>query len=65
MKIVMTVKNDAQLERNWLVVSKVTSKIWRISTQVLEILKNLFFNKSFLTKVDNVWAKKVQKNYVW
>ena len=65
MKIVMTVKNDAQLERNWLVVSKVTSKIWRISTQVLEILKNLFFNKPFLTKVDNVWAKKVQKNYVW
>ena len=65
MKIVMTVKNDAQLERNWLVVSKVTSKIWRISTQVLEILKNLFFNKPFLTKVDNVWAKKEQKNYVW
>ena len=65
MKIVMTVKNDVQLERNRLVVSKVTTKIWRISTQVLEILKNLFLNKPFLTKVDNVWAKKVQKNYVW
>ena len=53
------------LERNWLVVSKLIWGIWQILTQALESFKNLHFNGPFLTKIYNVWAKKVQRNYVW
>ena len=53
------------LKRNWLVVSKLTWGIWRILTRALENLKNLHFNGLLLTKVYNVWAKKVQRSYVW
>ena len=52
----MTVKNDIKR----LVVSKLTWEIWRILTQALKSLKNLHFNGLLLTKVFNVWAKKVQ-----
>ena len=30
-----------------------------------KILKTLHFNGLFLIKVYNIWAKKVQRNYVW
>ena len=50
---VMTMKNDANVKRNWLVNSKLTWGIWRILTRALENLKNLHFN---------VWAKKVQRS---
>ena len=53
------------LKRNWLVSSKLTWGIWRILTRALENLKNLHFNELLLTKVYNVWAKKVQRSYVW
>ena len=46
------------LNRNWLVSSKLTWGIWRILTRALENLKNLHFNGLLLTKVYNVWAKK-------
>ena len=52
------------LKRNWLVVSKLTWGIWRILTRALENLKNLHFNGLLLTKVYNVWAKKVQRSYI-
>ena len=51
------------LESNWLVVSKFTWEIRQTLTQALGSLKNLHFNGHFLTKVYNVWAKKVQKRY--
>ena len=54
-----------KLKRNWLVSSKLTWGIWRILTQALKNLKNLHFNGLLLTKVYNVWAKKVQRSYVW
>ena len=41
---VITMKNDANLKRNWLVISKLTSGIWRILTRALENLKNLLFS---------------------
>ena len=48
----MTLKNDEKSEeKNWLVVSKLTQK--------LESLKNIHFNGLLLTKVYNVWAKKM------
>ena len=53
------------VKRNWLVSSKLTWGIWRILTRALENLKNLHFNGLLLTKVYNVWAKKVQRSYVW
>ena len=46
------------LNRNWLVISKLTSEIWWILTRALESLKNFHFNGLHLTKVYNVWAKK-------
>ena len=49
-------------KRNWLFVSKLT---WRILTRALKSLKHLHFNGIFLIKVYNVWAKQVQKSYVW
>ena len=51
------------LERNWLVVSKLTWGIWRILTQVFESLKHLHFNGPFLTRVYNIWAKKSTKEW--
>ena len=53
------------MKRNWLVSSKLTWEIWWILTRALENLKNLHFNGLLLTKVYNVWAKKVQRSYVW
>ena len=51
--------------RNWLTVSKLTWGIWQILTQALENLKNVHFNGLFLIKVYNVWAKEVQRSYIW
>ena len=53
-----------KLERNWLVNSKLTWVIWRILTWVLKNLKHLQFNRLPLTKVYNIWAKKVWRSYV-
>ena len=52
------------LKRNWLVSSKLTQRIWRVLTRALENLKNLHFNVLLLTKVYNVWIKKIQRSYV-
>ena len=51
------------LQRNWLVSSKLTWGIWQILTRALENLKNLHFNWLLLTKVFNVWAKKGLENF--
>ena len=53
------------LKRNWLVVSKLTWRIWRILTRALKSHKNLQLNGLFLNKVYSVWAKKVGRSYVW
>ena len=54
-----------KLKRNWLLSSKLAWAIWQILIQALKNLKNLHFNGLPLTKVYNVWAKKVQGSYVW
>ena len=51
------------LEKNWLVVSKLIRGIWQILTRALRSLKDSHFNGLFLTKVYNVWANKVQRSY--
>ena len=53
------------LKRTWLVNPKFISGIWQTLTRALKNLKNLNFNELLLTKVDNVWAKKIQRSYVW
>ena len=39
-------------------------EFWRILTWELKSLQNLNFNVLLLTKVYNVWAKKVQRSYI-
>ena len=53
------------LKRNWLFNSKLTWVIWWILSWALENLENLHFNGLLLTIVYNVWAKKVQRSYIW
>ena len=50
------------LERNQLVVSKLTYGIWQNLTRALEGLKKFHFNGLLLSKVYIVWAKKEQRN---
>ena len=52
------------LERNWLVVSKLAKAIWQILTWVLKSLKDFHFNGLLLSKVCIVWAEKVQRSYL-
>ena len=52
------------LERNQLVVSKLTWGIWQILTWALKRLKNFHFNGLLLSKVYIVWVKKVQMSYL-
>ena len=52
------------LERNWLVVSKLWWDIWQILTQALKSFKNVHFNGLLLRKIYIVWAKKVQRSYL-
>ena len=59
---VMTMMQN--LERNWLAIPKLTWGIRKILTRALKSFQNLHFSKLFLTKVCNVWAKKVEKSSV-
>ena len=54
-----------KLKSNWPVSSKLTWGIWQILTRALENLKNFHFNRLFLINVCNVWAKEVQRSYIW
>ena len=52
-------KGIKNLERNWLVNSRLTWGIWQILTWALESLKKFHFNRLFLSKLCIVWANKV------
>ena len=45
------------LRKNWLLVSKITWRIWWVFTQPLKVQK-FHFDRLFLPKVYEVWAKK-------
>ena len=51
------------LERNWLVISKLREGIWQIWAWALKSLKNFQFNGLVSSKV-YIWAKKVQRSYL-
>ena len=53
------------LKRNWLVSSKLIWGIWQMLIRALENLKDLHFKRLLLTKVYNIWVKKVHTSYVW
>ena len=61
---ILTLKNDENSKRNWLVISKLTWGIWRFLTRALKSLKNLHCIGLLMTKVYNVWGEKVQKSYL-
>ena len=61
---ILTLKNDENSKRNWLVISKLTWAIWRFLTRALKSLKNLHCIGLLMTKVCNVWGEKVQKSYL-
>ena len=52
------------LKRNWLVVSKLTLRIWQILMWTLESLKNFHLNGLLLSKLYILWAEKVQRSYL-
>ena len=52
------------LERNSLVVSKLTWGIWQFLTWTLKSFTNFHFNMLLLSKVSIAQAKKVQRNYL-
>ena len=62
---IMTMKNDAKFEEKLTCCFKIETTFWQILNWAFECLKNLHFNEILLTKVYNVWAKKVQGSYVY
>ena len=57
-------RGTQNLERNRLVVSKLTLEIWQILTWVIESFKIFHFNGLLLSKVYVVQAKTVQRSYL-
>ena len=57
-------RGKQNLERNWLVVSKLVWGIWQILTWVLKSLKDFHFNGLLLSKLCIVWTKNVQRSYL-
>ena len=58
---IITMKNDAKFEKQLACRFKTDTTIQQIFNRGLECLENLHFNGFLLTKVYNVWAKKVKK----
>ena len=64
---IITMNNDAKFDKELTCRFKIDTTIWKILNRAPECHKNLHFNELLLllTRVYNVWAKKVQKSYVW
>ena len=60
----MRMKNGAKIEEELASQFKTDMSSWQILIQALKNLKNLHFNGLLLTKVYNVWPKKVHETYV-
>ena len=61
---VMTMKIDAKYEKELTCQFKTDMRNLRNFDRSTKNLKNLYFNGLLLTKVYNVWAKKVERSYV-
>ena len=62
---VMKMKNDAKFEVGLTCQSKTQWGIWQILTQTLKNLKNVHCTGLLLTKVHNVWAKKIYRQVMF
>ena len=62
---VMTMKNDAKFEKKLTDQFKIDIKNLTNFHWSTQNFKKLLFNGLLLTKVHNVWAKKVHRSYVW
>ena len=62
---VMTMKNDAKFEEELTCRFKIDMTNLTNFYPALKSLKNLHFNGLLLTKVLNIWAKRLQRSYVW
>ena len=58
----MAMTNDAKVEEELTFQFKTDRGCWQILTGALKNLKNLHFNGLLLTKVYNIWAKKVNRS---
>ena len=56
---ILTLENDAKFEEDLTCHFKIETTTWWILTWALECLQNLHLNGFLLTKVYNVWAKKL------
>ena len=52
------------MKANWLVLSKMTWRIWQILTEHIRKSKNWVFSWVLLSKVENVWAWNLQGSYM-
>ena len=62
---VITMKNNAKFEEELTYQFKIGIRIWWILTRALKSLKTLYFNGLLLTKVYNVWVKKIYRGVVF
>ena len=61
----MKMKNDAKIEEQLILCSKLAWAIWWIFIQTLKNLKNLYFNRLPFIEVDYILPKKIQGSYAW
>ena len=62
---IMTMKNDAKLEEKLTCRFKIDMRNLTNFDPSTRKSQNLHFNRVFLIKVYNAWAKKVQRSYTW
>ena len=62
----MTLKSDAKFREKLTYRFKTDMRsLTNFGPEHTKVSRNLHFNGFFLTKVYNVWAKKLQKSYIW
>ena len=62
---IMTMKNFVKFDEELTCYFYNDITIWRMFPRIIKCFKNLHFSRLLLTKVYNIWTKKVQKSYVW
>ena len=62
---IMTMKNFVKFDEKLTCHFYIDITIWRMFPRIIKCFKNLHFSRLLLTKVYNIWTKKVQKSYVW
>ena len=61
----MTMKNGAKFGKGWVIISKLILGNLRSFDSSTQKCQKIVLYWDFLNKIYNVWAKKVQRSYVW